>query len=573
MCKIFIHILFLFIVQNIVAQKFYVQVETSTLPMGQTMEIMFTAENLGSDNIQIPNFTDFVIVEGPNYSISTNIINTSISETRSWSLYIQPKHAGICKIPPAVINTSKGKFYSKSVDINITGSTNQNNNTTTSSNTTTGVSGNKHFILKAIVNKNAVLVNEDIVITYKLYIDQPIQGASFLEDFNNSNFSVLGVYNKKQDQITQNEMLDGKPYLSIIVQKTHINAHKVGKFTLAPLKLNVNIKRKDANLVEKLTGADIEDILIQSNALNIDVKELPTPLPVDFKNAIGSFTIACSLNKSSTKTDEPLSYKVVVSGKGNMKNLSTPTLNLPDYFEIYDPTLTENITLINDELTGDLTYTYLITPHEPGNYKLSPATFVFFNNLTQKYEALKCDSIPVSISGKATPYNKTIINPVVKDSFLFILKNDFGKIVDNKNKLSNSWYYYLIISFPLLLLSVIVVFRRYKKSTMKHQLKSKQDYLEKVNLLEKETDHKEVCKNSNQIIKEVLLQKFPNADLSSQFAINYSLEINVIHEDLKKRILSLIENNEKNIYTPFVSINDSKESLDKLRQIIEELMT
>lgn len=566
-------------VQWSIAQKFYVQVAATTLPMGQSMEIMFTAENINSADFQMPVLNDFTIVGGPNISQNTSIINTSISESRSWSYYIQPKHTGICKILPATLNTKKGKLFTQSVDINVTGANSQNNTTTnsatnpTTKNSTSNASTNKHFLFRVSANKNSLFVGEDLVLTYKLYVDEYFEAATILEDLKNANLTVIKVYNEKSDQLTQLENFEGKRYESIILQKIHVSSTKVGKFTLAPIKLNISVKRKDANFIEKITGTDVEDILIQSNLLNLEVKELPNPIPANFNNAIGNYSISCSLNKPSANTDEPLTYKLTIAGTGNMNNIVAPKLVLPDYFEKYDPTLTENLSLKNNEFSGTITFDYIITPHEPGTFKLSPAQFSFYNITTHQYENLMCDSLPITITGKATPYNKTIANPVLKDSNQFVINHDFGAHISNKINWFGTWYYYLILVFPLLLLSFMAGLQIYKKTKVVDKGISKQDFLQKINHLKTNTDYKEVCKSSNQLLKEILLQKFPKANLSSQFTIIQALQANGVNEVLKNKILILFENNEKNIYAPFVSSDASTESLIKLKEITEELLS
>ncbi len=55
------------------------------------------------------------------------------------------------------------------------------------------------------------------------------------------------------------------------------------------------------------------------------------------------------VDKDSVNVNDAINYKITVSGNGNLKIASSPTLKLSPDIEVYDPKITDN--LKNTEVT------------------------------------------------------------------------------------------------------------------------------------------------------------------------------------------------------------------------------
>ena len=82
---------------------------------------------------------------------------------------------------------------------------------------------------------------------------------------------------------------------------------------------------------------------VTSDAIKIRVDPLPSGAPSDFKGAVGQFAMSTAVDKKTTRTNEPVSIKVTLSGTGNIKLLEGPAVELPPDFEQYSPKVAENI--------------------------------------------------------------------------------------------------------------------------------------------------------------------------------------------------------------------------------------
>lgn len=90
--------------------SFSVSVSADSIYFGNKFKVTFTVENgQGSDFMQ-PEFRDFKMASGQMMSTRTSIINGEMSQTSSYSFYLEPKEVGRYFIEPASIEVD-GEIY------------------------------------------------------------------------------------------------------------------------------------------------------------------------------------------------------------------------------------------------------------------------------------------------------------------------------------------------------------------------------------------------------------------------------------------------------------------------------
>lgn len=85
------------------APKFAVSVSTDSVLLGHYFQVKFTLENASGKDFQAPAFPDFQVVSGPNMASSVSIVNGEMSQTVSYTYYLEPKDIGNFYIQPASI--------------------------------------------------------------------------------------------------------------------------------------------------------------------------------------------------------------------------------------------------------------------------------------------------------------------------------------------------------------------------------------------------------------------------------------------------------------------------------------
>ncbi|MCP3931518.1 MAG: protein BatD [Bacteroidetes bacterium] len=83
--------------------KFSVELSTDSVLMDNYFQVVFVLENGKGTNFEPPSFSEFFIVSGPNMSSSFSMINGAVTQSASYTYYLEPKDVGNFHIEPANI--------------------------------------------------------------------------------------------------------------------------------------------------------------------------------------------------------------------------------------------------------------------------------------------------------------------------------------------------------------------------------------------------------------------------------------------------------------------------------------
>ncbi|OQA03041.1 MAG: hypothetical protein BWY67_02483 [Bacteroidetes bacterium ADurb.Bin397] len=103
------------------------------------------------------------------------------------------------------------------------------------------------------------------------------------------------------------------------------------------------------------------------------------------------------LDKSNPKANDAVSFKVKLSGKGNIKLAEAPEFELSPDIEKYDPKITDNITVNERGASGVRTFEYLLIPRHQGSYSFGPVEFSYFDLDKKNYVTLKTPAYQLKV--------------------------------------------------------------------------------------------------------------------------------------------------------------------------------
>ncbi|MEM1319142.1 MAG: BatD family protein [Bacteroidota bacterium] len=86
---------------------FTINVSTDSVLIGNYFKVTFTLEGAAGRQFDPPSFTDFNIVGGPNQSSSMSFVNGEMSQSQSYSFYLEPKEEGSFFIEPSSIQAGE----------------------------------------------------------------------------------------------------------------------------------------------------------------------------------------------------------------------------------------------------------------------------------------------------------------------------------------------------------------------------------------------------------------------------------------------------------------------------------
>lgn len=277
----------------------------------------------------------------------------------------------------------------------------------------------KNVFVRVDVDKTNVYEGEQITATYKLYTRLPTNSSvTKVPAF--KGFSAKDMEIPNPPRPTE-EMVNGVPFNVFVIRKTLLFPLQSGELELDPAEVDNQVhfvkvgQRKRAATNDPFGRDALDDFFaddpffgqteyevvpyrIQSPVVKVQVKPLPAEgRPASFNGAVGQFSLNASLDKNQLSTDDALSLKVAITGRGNVNLLNAPPLSIPPAFEKYDPTVTDNIEKNSNPLSGSRTFQYALMPQQKGDYKLPPVEFSYFDPAAKAYKTLQSEPFEVHV--------------------------------------------------------------------------------------------------------------------------------------------------------------------------------
>jgi hypothetical protein len=381
--------------------------------VGEAFTLVYTV-NAQGNGFQGPRIQGFDLLSGPSTSTSSSIrsVNgrTTMSITYSYTYLLQALKEGTFDIPAAAVVVEGKRYTSNTITIKVVkGSGNQGGGTQAGNqgrgNSSRGgaeVSSNDVYV-KATASSYAPLQGEGIVVTYRIYTKVPIAqiNISKLSSFSGFWSQNLMKENDKLQQTTQ--VIDGEQYVVADIRKIALFPLKSGSLIIDPLELScvAQVRKQtrtrtgdpffDDFFNDSFFNSGIANVEknLKSNPLTINVRPLPSDgKPADFSGAVGSFTFQSEVDKTRLKTNEAVTLKLSITGKGNIQLIEKLDVAFPPDFESYDPKVSSNIQTTAAGISGSQTFEYLMIPRKPGKFTIKPVTFSYYDLEKRRYISL-----------------------------------------------------------------------------------------------------------------------------------------------------------------------------------------
>ena len=467
-------ILFLFLPQHIFAQSFVASVGQTTVADNQRFEVSFTfsGKNInGVRNFKPPKFRNFLVLSGPNQSTSIQIINGVQSASLSYNYIIQAKRIGTFSIGTASIEYNGETFKTKPIKITIV----KGSSKPKKQKQDAGISDEeiaKNLFIRAIVDRRKVYLGEQVTVTYKLYTRLNIAAQMSISKLPHYQGFWAEELETSSNITFATEVIDGKQYRVGVLKKAALFPTQTGKLEITPFELTVPIQlRRNRNrnnffddfFNDPFGFNQTVEYNATSNKVTVNVLPLPTEgKPDSYHGAVGEFTLNADVDKTTAKTNEAVTLKVILSGKGNLELLEMPELNLPSGFEKYDPKTTENIKKRNI-ISGSKTAEYLMIPRVVGTREIPPVEFSYFNPTNKKYVTLRSKSFKLNITqGEQLPEVEYAGKEDVQHlgSDIRFIKTSFEDIYKKEESVLFTTFFWVGGITPMLILFIAVGWKK-----------------------------------------------------------------------------------------------------------------
>ncbi|MEX2597928.1 MAG: BatD family protein [Salibacteraceae bacterium] len=466
------------------SQSFVAKVSQSTVSTQGHFQVSFQFEGDGS-GFKAPAFDDFMVLSGPNKSSSMQLINGNFSSSTAYSYILRPIKTGELTIGSASITIDDQLVKSNPVKIKAIGNQQSRNNNQQQqgqqqkNNQTPSDDLSSDVFMKLYVTKKDAYIGEQLVATYKLYLNaQVVRYIPNRPAYN-------GFYNQELEinpsqEVTQ-EVINGRQFTVATMKKVVLTPQKSGKLEVPPLELEMVVRvqdnqRRRRSLFDQFFGGQKDvKIEVKSNPELINVKPLPSAnQPSDFIGAVGDFSLTAEVDRDQLKVNEAVNYTLTLSGKGNIDLINEPKVNFPVDFESYDPKTKQNIKLSHAGTQGSKSYEYVLIPRHEGQFDLRPVTMSYFDPKSKTYKRASTKALSLHIDQGDGAYgngNSYISAPKKEDVQIIgkdirYIKTERPDLKRREDQFFRSTLFYILAALPFGIMGALVFMFSFFKSQL-----------------------------------------------------------------------------------------------------------
>src|SRR5690554_1504829 len=449
---------------------------------GEQFRLSYVLNQEGRD-LRLPDLSDFDILFGPSTStsFSQRTINGKTTSERSvtYTYILVAKKTGTFTIEPASITVGGGNYRSNSLNVEVlppdkTSSQGGEGSSGSSrgsggSNTESATISESDAFIRAIISNNNPYEQQGFTVTFRLYTTLNVVNFGRIQFPEFEGFMVEEVDMPSNQQLKM-ERYNGRNYYTADLRKTLLFPQRSGQITIPSGSIEMVFSVPSGRKVSTFFGSqelmvDVKKNMV-TNPLTVNVKPLPGNKPLNYSNAVGTFTVNSSINSTQVKANEAITLRLEISGTGNMKLIRNPEIDFPNNFEVYDPVINNSLNVTTNGLTGIRVIEYMVIPRYEGSYTIPAAEFGYFDLNTKSYKTLSTSEYDLQIAkgdpGSTSATNFVSQQDVKVEQDIRFLKTGTPGYISISNFFVGSLNYWLWYIIPFTLLIVYFIINRKK---------------------------------------------------------------------------------------------------------------
>ena len=462
--------------------KAYVDRATVGLNQRFTLSVEISGQNVNNAGTpELPKMDEFAAYLGSGSSQNMQFINGRMSVSHTTNFFFQSIKEGNFEIGAVTVKAGGKEYRTDPISISIQKTAASSAPTArqpgTQSQPSGGAPSQEDLFIRALVTKRQVYQNEPVILTYKIYTRVNVSSFGFTSLPGTAGFWVE-EFNVGQQPRTSTEVLNGRQYTVATIKQMALFPMSAGTKTIDPLGVECEVRvrsRRSQDIFDdffndSMFGRTMRHAL-QSPPVTIEVLPLPQEgKPSDFNGVVGSYTLNATVDKSSVKTNEAISYKVTIQGQGNIKTLPDPVVSLPSDFEAYPPKVSESISR-RGSVSGSKTYEYVLIPRVAGKRRIAPVQMSVFDPGAKSYRTLVTDAFVIDVAQGDETYaaipsglSREEVRLLGQDiRFIKTMNQGFRRIGTGFYKGMGFWAVFIV---PLILLGCAYSYRRHQNRMM-----------------------------------------------------------------------------------------------------------
>ena len=245
-------------------------------------------------------------------------------------------------------------------------------------------SGEPIFVRASVDNETPYL-GQQIAYTFRIYQRLEAALTSLQVRYNSPAFT--GFWNSQETQQDEyTETIDSNEY-RVVELRTLLFPSVVGAVVIDPAVLEVS------------SGTPGTPSRLESSAVAMEVRPLPSGAPAAFTGAVGRLDISTSVDSTEGRVNEPVQLTVNISGEGNIEALPDPASAEFTGWRVIESPVSSDSHVVAGQVTGSRTYEIILVPEKPGRLTIPEIRYPYFDPLSEQYVQAATFPISVNVAG------------------------------------------------------------------------------------------------------------------------------------------------------------------------------
>lgn len=403
-----------------VAQTFRTQAP-ATVGQDEQIRVQYVLSTNGGEDFRCPPSADFDILGGPSTSTYSSMqwVNgkSSSSSSITYTYILQARRTGKLALPRPSVRVGGKTLHATPLSINVVAGSGRPKGQGRAQQQAPRSAGDedmhddirtaravtpRDLYVRCTATKSTLYEQEPVVLTYKVYART---GVGLSQVVPRRKPEMKGFWTQEVElpsnlQPTY-ENIGGSTYRVFTFMQFVAFPQQTGTLTLPPLITDCSVVQRDPHIdpLEAFFngGGSLTTRLQRSTeAVALTVKPLPTPRPAGFSGGVGRLQAEGKL-LSEPATNDIATYRITVSGQGNMKLIQPPHVSFPKSFDSYDPKTSDATRITYGGIAGKITFDYTFVPREEGDFLLPATDFTYFDIEAGSYRTVHLPATPLHV--------------------------------------------------------------------------------------------------------------------------------------------------------------------------------
>ena len=350
----------------------------------------------------LPDMEEFGQYLGSGTSTSMQIVNGRTSVALTYQYRFQAIKEGVFEIGAVKVTAGGRTYETDPISLIVSDTPAPRGGIADSGDPADGISPDDLFI-ETEVSRTTVFENEPVVVEHRIFTRVTIDSYRITALPQATGFWTEELEQSGEPQV-ERVIRDGSEYVTATVRRVALFPTGSGERTVDPLGVEAQVRVPDRRR-QSIFG-DFFDrrvpVAVASRPVTIEVQPLPAEgRPGSFAGHVGELDIAATVDRASVAANDAVTFRVDVTGTGNLRSLAPPEITFPDEFEVFPPEISDRITPGGGSIRGTRTYEYVLIPRAPGSVTIPPVEVSYFDARSRTYGTARSQPVEITVTGDA----------------------------------------------------------------------------------------------------------------------------------------------------------------------------